>query len=526
MRVPDGRLPLLSSKPSCRLIRHSHFSLLTKIVPSRFAALWFLQLLLLATTTPAVQAKRAKGQFQLSHRRTEQVLTSFAVGKRGGGFTVRLGIDEPYPNEESLKFRVYTDVAWKKYKKTKRCSEKVKLAETTVDSDFTLEDRGNRMYLGGAWQSVHTISMPPMSSPHYFYFVVDDCSLGSNPDLRVPKVDFEIDVWNYHGNAKRNHLSLDELDLQDLHEFCVILSFLALTWLVFNIIRSFARKKSTVHISLLWIATAAVLDFAGSTCQLMHLEMFQYRGFRSSLFLAGIALFEATCDALIMLFLLSIGSGWTLPNDVVGVNPNASSFQALVNEVASPLAALVQQSRSAVMGLIFVALQAGLAVLGSTYYEESENYHDYTHWPGHVVISIRVALGFLFLATTLQTRLRCRMKQLQSFYFLVALLGFTWFELLPSLTFMCNWMVPLHWRRTVIFIGNGLLQSGCIIMLSWLVTSHATAYHQYSHISNHHDEMGLSLTESLSSSKYSSYSSSATGRKELKLFGKTKIRFD
>lgn len=484
-----------------------------------------LALLILPVT---VDGRRTRGSFQLSGVNTEHIISSFAVGTQGGRMTLRLGCDDPYPDETHIKLRVYEDTDWKAYRKALVCTDKIKLAKKTIDLRFSFKGDGPLAPRGGKWQAVKTIMLSDptvegeaITSPHYYYFVVDDCSLEQVlQDQQIPRLTYEINTWNYYGNPKKRRstqLGSDEDYLLEVHELSLIASLAILAWLSFNIVMRFFRKKNanTVHVSLLWITIAAALDFGSSMCELFHLEVYHYNG-AGNYFLDSLSThMEAMCDGLIMLFLLSIGAGWTLPTDVVGINPTAASLQATVSKIATPFLSALKSSRYIIPGVAFLALQALLAQLGRTYNDDFDSYHDYAHWPGHVLIAIRIFLGVIFLSTTLQTRIHCRVEQLKTFYFVLAALGFAWFELLPLLTFICNWVLPFHVRKPAVYMGNAILQSSCIVLSSWLVTSHATAYHTYSHMSNNE---GPSLTETLAGGSQHS--------REVKLFGKAKVRFD
>jgi hypothetical protein len=355
--------------------------------------------------------------------------------------------------------------------------------------------------------------------PHFYYFVVDDCSLEIyDHDSSVPELYFEINTWNYYGSVQKRRttqLGADENWLMDVHELTTVVSGVILAWLAMIILARLSRKKSnnTVHASVLWITIAAGLDMASSICQLLHLEIYHYNGNGNPLLDAVSTHLEVACDSLLMLFLLSLGAGWTLPSDVVGIKPTAGSMMA---DMASPLAALTKLSKTGLAGVGFLLLNAILAQWGRLYNDRYDAYHDYAHLPGRIGIFLRTALGLFFLGTTLNTRIQCRVGPLRMFYFVLAAVGFLWFEAMPAVTFVCNWMLPLHWRRPAVYLASSILQGSCLVGLGWLVTSHYTSYHQYSHMSNNE---GPSLTETLSSP-------SGETTREWKVFGKAKVRLD
>jgi hypothetical protein len=498
---------------------------------------WSLFLGLLLLLPKGVLAKRTKGTFKLSGAQTEVVLSNFAVSPEGGRATFRIGCDEMYENEKPLMLHVYKDDVWAKFQKTPLCADKIKLAHHTSDLAFAFKGDGPLAPAGGKWQAVTTILLGEPSEDQlprstFFYFVVDDCSLERYfHDNKIPPLTFVVDSWNYrtdrNNKIRTTQLGAEESWLFDLHTITAFLSAVIFAWLFFNMTARFARKKNnnTVHAAVLWIAAAAALDCASSIFSLFHLEIYHYNGVGIYTCDAVAAHLESLCDASIILFLLSLGAGWTLPSDVVGINPGANSIRGIFADMARPLGAVMKFNIVGILAVSIVGLHVILAQWGRMYDDDFESYHDFGHLPGRILMGLRFVLGFVFLGTTLQTRLNCRVQQLQSFYGVMAVTGFFWFQMLPALTFICNWMLPYYIQHPAVYVGSAILQSTSLVLLAWLVTSHATAYHQYSHMSS--NEKGPNLTESLSgSSLHGSLHGSQHSAREWKLLGNAKVRLD
>jgi len=320
-------------------------------------------------------------------------------------------------------------------------------------------------------------------------------------------------------------MSADESYLLEVHEVSLFFSAVIVIWLLSNGIWRLFRKQShhRVHMAVLWIAVAAGLDLASSVTELIHLEIYHYNGYGNYVMDAAATHLEAMCDAILMLFLLSLGAGWTLPTDVVGINTAATNrISSFLADMSKPITALTKCTKTGFLGILVLALHAGLAQWGRIYDDDFECYHAFGHLPGRLLMALRVILGLIFLGATLQTRLHCRIQPLQRFYLVLAVLGFVWFQVLPAVTFICNWMLPFHLRHPAVFLISALLQSSSLMLLAWLVTSHATAYHQYSHMSTEEK----TLTESLSAGPSMMVSPSSDPVREWKLLGKAKIRLD
>mgnify|MGYP000405350900 CR=1 FL=1 len=379
--------------------------------------------------------------------------------------------------------------------------------------------------------------------PQYWYLAIDDCMLEqTNPE--VPDIHFELEIVNAlepinklpGKSIKHTQLSADESQLIRIHTFTLLVSGGIAFFLVMSAglkATNMMHKKSgggggggTIHAAVLWVALAAALDSFSSFCEILHLQSYSRNGVGSYFLDALAAHTEALCDSFLMLLLLSIGAGWTLPSDAIRARPNENAIQKAMGDLASPLRCLLRQPSSVVgiLGWGTIALQAILCQWGRTYNDDFESYHDLEHLPGKIVMMVRIVLGVLLLAVTTRTYQQARVQQLQSFYQKLALLGCVWFESLPFVTWMCNTFVPYYMRHPAVFMWSALLQSSLILLLAWLVTEHSSAFAQYSHMSSASSAGGgsgvpPSLTESLSGAGGGSSSSTWS-------FGKTKIALD
>ena len=505
-----------------------------------------------------VVAKVVEGDFVLSGVTTEHVLTSFAIRPQGGRVEVWLTLPDGavYPNDQHLKFRLYRDIEWPRVQKAYTCREKVQHAQMILSVHFDPDDDevDNPDYV--AHEKVLMFNDKDGSSQrlHYWYFVIDDCTLEEVfQDSAIPKIHYEIKVWNHLSNDKDNdndsttnltHLSADEWHLSTLHTITLVCSALVATLLWTNAVlklvgggkgggsspsnKSSASGGGVVHAAVLWMSIAASLDAASSLCELLHLQIYKVNGIGSYFLDALAAHAEAICDALLVLLLLSIASGWTLPSDVVNIADNnlmqQGGLQRLVSDLSRPLTSVSGKggiSRGAILALLILASHVILAQWGRTYNDDFESYHDFAHLPGKILMALRITLGLLFLAACSRTRNKCSARNLQRFYWELSILGFFWFQSLPFLTWLCNSLVPYYLRNPAVFIGSALLQTGSILLLSWLVTSHtkSSSYHQFSHMASPNEQ-------SISDSVISTQRRESTGDKSVWNFGKVKVRLD
>jgi hypothetical protein len=474
-------------------------------------------------------AKTVSGDFKLSGLEPLQVLTSFAVLPDGASLTVNFTSPSFYENEKYLKLRLYRDTEWAKVQNIEMCNSKLIHAKHSAPISFDYKDK---LWKSDLKMQIVNTEKKKEARPHYWYVAVNDCQLEQvMMDNSIPLIHYEITLQNHlpkkgvEANYPLTHLSSDEMQLTSLHTVTMMLSGILAFFLTMNVVVSLTspKKKQTVHAALLWVAVAAVFDAVSSFCEILHLKIYESNGIGSYVLDAMACHFEAVCDSLIVLLLLSIGAGWTLPSDVINVNPNANVLQRFLTDMAKPMGSIYSFNAVAVLGIGVIAMHVLLAQWGRTYNDDFESYHDLEHLPGKILMAMRLVLGFLLLAATMQTRLKCNVQQLKGFYLKLAIFGFGWFQSLPFLTVFCNVFVPYYLRHPAIFISSALLQSSSLVILAWLVTSHTTSYHHFSHMNVDSEP---SLTDTLSHQQQAGGSTSKEAPSTWSLGKKAKIRFD
>lgn len=463
----------------------------------------FLGLLLLLL--PFSSAKTTNGDFTLSGMNTEYVLGSFAVGAGKMGYMkVKFQSKEPYQMNKELNVRLIEDDKWRRFKKAPSCTEKVPIS---IINEHVVQQKKKKLYEA-------EIAMPlnneKHSRPRYFYFVITDCSLEFYMhDDSIPKVHYKMETWN-----DGSHVSGDEGHLKMLHTITLLVSLLVATLLGLGVFIQLYEKGS-VHAAMFWVMAAAASDAMSSLLEVIHLSLYAGNGVGSYFLDAVSAHLEAICDSLIQLLLLSVAAGWTLPSDVIRVHQNASSVQRALGGLHSPFGALKSLSSTTYLAVGIFLLHIILAQWGRVYNDDFDSYHDLEHLPGKLLMLMRLGLGVIFLGGCSQTRMRCP-TSLHGFYLKFAIVGTLWFWSLPVLTWIVNTVVSYHLRHFTVGVWGAASQSSSIVLLSWLVTSHSTAYHKLSHMSAEKETLMDSLS-STSSNEPKSFSM---------LMGMAKVRLD
>jgi len=488
-----------------------------------------------------VAAKKSSGNALLTGTNSEFLITKFAISPNTvGRFNLELNIPKTagmYTDERNLRVHLFIDEAWyDKAQKAPTCKEKVQHAFKSLPVTFILQSSGDK---GGSWvASVRTDLNSWSDKTQYWYISLDDCSLEeSYHSIKdVPKMSYEYTILNgRRSNAfsrSESHFSADEVGTIRLHVIQLAFSSLLLIWCAFKIVRTITSSPGHIHIALLIISSALICDILSNVSELIHNMVYSKNGVGSYTFDAFSSHFEAQCDAMIAIVLLLVGSGWTLPSDVVVANAGnnmamlgtGNTVQKMVEGLRNPGVAL-QQIKSGNPASILVTTtfvsHAILAQWGRTYDDDFDCYHSLEHLPGTCLMVYRLMLGIPFLIGVASVRNsgRCP-RALKPFLTKFMLVGISWFISLPFVTTFVSTSMPYILKHRSLLIGSAMTQASSLASLVWLFTadSDASAYHRLSKVR----ESNTSLSNVVASSSNSERKAPSSFWK----FGKTKIRLD
>ena len=457
-------------------------------------------------------ARTTKGEFRLSGLHTEYVLGSFAIHpKQMGYMKVVLKSRHLYEQSQDLTARLYRDNEWSAYEKAPSCSEKVPLSRINEPVQFHKKKKHYEVDIAMPLDNIKS----EKNEVKYYYFVITDCSLERfMHDDTIPLIKFELQTWD-----NGSHVSADEAHLKNLHTWSLIISgTIALTLAISIMITMY--EKSTVHAARFLVMAAATFDSVASLFEIIHLSLYSHDGIGSYFLDCLSAHLEGLCDALVALLLLSIASGWTLPSDVIPVQQNGGIVQNVLGGLQSPFSAISNGTPSAILALAIVLLHIMFAQWGRVYNDDFDSYHDLAHFPGKLLMFLRICLGVCLIICCAQTKSRCP-ASLHEFYWKLAFVGSFWFYSLPVLTWIVNTTVDYHKQHWAVGTYGAVLQTTALVLLTWLVTTQnsKSSYHKLSHLSAAKDN----LTDSLNT-----VTDKGIGMSDQRIwkFGKAKVRLD
>lgn len=424
----------------------------------------------------ASTAKTTTGEFQLTPENHRNIIGSFAVfpGSKGIVDLTMTTRDKPYGDSRGVRLRMFMDERYSKYMAAETCYEKISFTSLSEKVKFV----PNTMN-GPDDEHVYTFGMSmdsrKLTRPHYYYFVVDDCSLEIGPDdVAIEAGETETPVIHFTLEAKNDesHLSADEFHLKSMHTVALLVSASVAVLMALLILQQ-ALAKNSVHAAMFCVMAAASIDAASRAVELMNLSIYSNGGIRSSFLEEISSVLGGTSDSIAAVLLLSIAAGWTMPTDTFQLGMPTTmndAYSSPYNKAGAKNGAVRILTSTHVMALAIFVPHVLLSLLGCKFSHEIDSYHDFEHWPGKILMIIRVLLGICLVAACLQTRMKCA-RIMQPFYLRLALVGSVWFQSMPFVTFFCTNFVPFHLRHWAVGTWCSFMQCLSIILLAFLVTS-------------------------------------------------------
>lgn len=428
----------------------------------------------LALFIEGADGKRVEGNLGLSSYVTEQYVSkfSFSSGRLGditGNFSHLAGGASYFDRKpHDLRILLFDDEAWPRYYDgsfTKHglgslCVERIRMA--TWQKRITPGISGGRLTA----ETSFTMQIPKENRKrtHFWYAVLADCYL-EEYDAHPPEVHFDITFKN--GNS---HLPADEMGLPTVYTLTLVGMCLFLVHVI-NLLRSQYKQVGQVHLIVVMLGMAVLLQAASIACELCHLFTFMANGkglrWRHTVlaldFAAQVAggLSELTVEFL----LVTLAFGWTLIPSSGGDN---STHVPILGKLGVVLATGSQVKLRALFILTIAGAQVALAMLGRRYEDDFNQFHDFEHWPGFCLMGLRLALCALFLLGGQSTVRSGSLDSLKTFMVKLLGLGSIWFLAMPFMVYAVTPFLEPYNRHPVVTGGTIITQAASLGLISML----------------------------------------------------------
>jgi hypothetical protein len=229
-----------------------------------------------------------------------------------------------------------------------------------------------------------------------------DCSL-EQVYHEVPIIEYDVTFLNGRSleESPYAHLPADEQGLLTTHLMLMLALLAFCCFFAYKVTLLLASGK--VHLVVLLLGGAALLQLGSVWCEWLHLRQYVVDGqglrWRHTIFAFDFLseVLQGASELIISFVLIALACGWTLMTmsafDAQGADnvlfqvKNAISKPHLLFKALNP-------------GSIFVGstalLQIVLELVGRKYEDDFNQYHDHEHWPGIMLMLMRICMAGFF----------------------------------------------------------------------------------------------------------------------------------
>ena len=435
--------------------------------------------------------KTSHGTAKLSSQTTEQFLAKFAFSPFA---TCNVKVNfktnkAPYfdQHQHSLAMTLFSDTAWPQFVQAMQrgslCVDRYKIATVTlpIKPEHHVDPLTGKERLNFDVQM--TIS-PPKGRAHYWYAMIMDCYL-EEYDAHPPQLDYNITFLN-----GESHLPADESGMSTINAIAMLSLVGYGVVYGMNMFRQYKQQKQG-HLITLIFGAAYILQTASVFFELLHLRQFAVDGkglrWRHTYFAADFlsGLLQSLSELVISLLLIALAFGWTLGLSSAPSEGAAGKMLEGLRRPARLMRGLGSPSTCILLGIGI--LQLVLQAYGRTFEEDFNNFHDLEHWPGLILVGIRVALAGLFGWAIQRSLSKQSDPEVDRFLMRLRLHGSCWFVASPILVMMAVALPPYR-RHQLVAGGTIFFQSLALVMLSSLFVRDSE-YYKISSLS----QLGFSL---------------------------------
>jgi hypothetical protein len=446
-------------------------------------------LLLLAV---AAKAKVIDGVVSLSSQTTEQYMGKFSFSpyQRShikGSFHVETGqYFDHHPH--ALVLCLYNERQWRLFQeamnKGSLCVDRKNLASWTTERiNPSLRQEvdpktGRSVPKRDFAFSSHLKA--PSHQAHYWFAVLMDCYL-EEYDAHPPPMQYHMTFTN-----GESHLPADETGMITINLVTLVLMG-AYGAYFFVAAYTRMRRVGQVHLITLIFFVAYALQTLSVGCELLHLRRFAADGkglrWRHTIFamdfVSGLA--QSVSELVLSVMLIALAFGWTLGlESQEPIEGLAGKLLAGLHRPATLLRGF--SSPSSLLLLSIGGSQLVLHFIGRKYEEDFNNFHDFEHWPGVLLLVIRLGLCALFLWALRRSQRVERQREVLGFLSKLMAFGSVWFLCLPVLVVLALAAAPYH-RHQLVAGGSICLQAISLALLSTLFLE-GSEYYRISSLSH------------------------------------------
>jgi hypothetical protein len=376
----------------------------------------------------------------------------------------------PNLDYRSLQVAVYNEDAWAKYQNAivegSLCTTRLGMAIFRTSVPMADQQEGETEDV--RFNMDNTIK--PEQNSHYWYCIVADCSL-EEYDAHPPQLVYEL-VFKNDGS----HLPADEDGMFISHVFVFLMLVGFLVGLGMGVRKSLAETKQ-VHLAVLIVGVATLFQLVSIICELHHLKVYIQNGLGMRWrhtwmpmdFFSEV--WQGLSELLIQFMLISLAFGWT-------IIPNTGADGGFFKALARPYELFKQTSKASIFVGALAFVQFTLELAGRAYEDDFNQFHDHEHWPGYILMVMRICLAGLFtygIYLTKASTVKNQEEEMTRFFRKLQFTGSLWFLAFPMTVFLSSIAAPYR-RHGIVTIGAITTQVGALGYLMFMFLTRSDYY--------------------------------------------------
>ena len=263
----------------------------------------------------------------------------------------------------------------------------------------------------------------------------------------MPKIDIEIQAFN-----EGSHFSQEEWWILSLNSAMLLSFFVYLGRSAYKFWKQ--TRDDSFEQPLAFLIVGIVIECVQLLCEFTHNVVYYFDGEGVWVFRFFASLHQAASQIVIILLIVLVASGWTI------------TYQSILD-----------RDHYLPLGGFIIIANGMISFLNYLDLGEYHKFHDFSGWPGFLLVVIRVGVFFVFHVCTTQTEreLPNNKKKGGNVIRQLRVAGSMYILAFPLLYFLC-WMFPPYMRRRVIVFGHYLVQTVAILILMNQFTSRKSKY--------------------------------------------------
>eukprot|EP00300_Choanocystis_sp_HF-7_P037523 c53698_g1_i1.p1 GENE.c53698_g1_i1~~c53698_g1_i1.p1 ORF type:complete len:469 (+),score=109.73 c53698_g1_i1:34-1440(+) len=431
-------------------------------------------LLLLTGLLSGCSAKVVSGQVKLSSEVTEMYLSKFSFSVGRGFVQGNFSADGVYFDHfrHDLRIYLFSDEGFAKFnhmlKRGSLCRERV------TEAAWSLKITPDRNQKNQFFSFDTEISVAGRT--HYWYAFVGDCWL-EEYNAHPPTFDYVLTFLNENGS----HLPADERGLLTLHLVLLIAMLAYAVYVVRALYAQLAKAGGQIHLVTVLFLIAYVLQTLSVLSELLHLWVYSKngRGLRwpetwFAMDQASSAL-QTFAELIISLLLVCVASGWTLVQAMSvgtvgdeGFVPSAEKLgplDSLLRVLKQPKLMFQRVGPASLFVPVLAGVVLWLEIWGHYYDDDFNQFHDFEHTPGFLLMGLRGLLALVFAYGIHNSLQSTPHVMLSDFLKRLRVLGLAWFLVVPGLV-LSTFLVPPYARHQIITAAGLTVQVGALLIMS------------------------------------------------------------